>query len=60
MGCFDVDAVRMLVESANLEPRRTGEVVELGGLASYDRPQPKLSDYDALLRNWQPAKGVLQ
>ena len=60
MGCLDVDAVRLLVESANLEPRRTGEVVELGGLASYDRPQPKLSDYDALLRNWQPGKGVLQ
>jgi hypothetical protein len=60
MGCFDVDAVRMLVESANLEPRRTGEVVEFGRLASYDRPQPKLSDYDELLRNWQPAKGVLQ
>jgi len=60
MGCFDVGAVRLLVESANLEPRRTGEVVELGRLASYDRPQPKLGDYDELLRNWQPGKGVLQ
>ena len=60
MGCFDVGAVRLLVESANLEPRKSGEAVEIGCLIGYDRPRPKVSDYDALLRNWQPAKGVLQ
>lgn len=60
MGCFDVSAVRLLVESANLDARKNQELVEVGRLAGYDRPQPKLNDYDELLRNWQPAKGVLQ
>ena len=60
MGCFDVGAVRLLLESANLEERKTEEVMEIGRLAGYDRPRPKLNDYDELLRNWQPAKGVLQ
>jgi hypothetical protein len=52
--------VRLLLESANLEERKTEEVMEIGRLAGYDRPRPKLNDYDELLRNWQPAKGVLQ
>jgi transposase len=60
MGCFDVGAVRLLLESASLEARTPAEAVEIGRLRAYDRPQPKLSPYDELLRNWQPGKGVVQ
>jgi len=60
LGCFDAAAVRLLVEGANLQPQPPGERVEIGELRSYDRPQPVLTDYDELLRNWQPAKGGLQ
>jgi transposase len=60
MGCFDVGAVRLLLESASLEARTPAETVEIGGLRAYDRPQPNLSRYDELLRNWQPVKGVVQ
>ncbi len=59
LGCFDVGAVRLLVESTGSEPRKPGEAVEIGHLRGYDRPQPNLSDYDGLLR-WQPTKEVLQ
>lgn len=60
MGCFDVGAVRLLLESANVEARAPAEALEIGRLCAYDRPQPNLSTYDELLRNWQPAKGVVQ
>jgi len=60
MGCFDVAAVRLLLESTSLNAQTPAEVVEIGRLRAYDRPQPNLSKYDELLRNWQPAKGVMQ
>lgn len=60
MGCFDVGGVRLLLESANVEARAPAEALEIGRLCAYDRPQPNLSKYDELLRNWQPAKGVVQ
>jgi transposase len=60
LGCFDVGAIRLLLEGAKLQPQKLAETVQIGELRSYDRPQPSLTDYDELLRNWQPAKGVLQ
>jgi len=60
MGCFDVSAVRLLLESASSAARTPAEAVEIGGLRAYDRPQPNLRSYDELLRAWQPAKGVVQ
>jgi Mu transposase-like protein len=60
LGCFDVGAIRLLLEGAKLQPQKLAETVPIGELRSYDRPQPSLTDYDELLRNWQPAKGVLQ
>ena len=60
MGCFDVGAVRLLLESASLTAPTPAEAVEIGGLRAYDRPQPNLSTYDELLRAWQPTKGVVQ
>jgi transposase len=49
LGCFDVGAVRLLLHT---EPPKTREVLEIGVLSRYDRPQPHLDDYDQLLRNW--------
>lgn len=60
MGCFDVSAVRLLLESVPREAQRVAGAMEIGHLRGYDRPQPNLTAYDELLRNWQPAKGVVQ
>jgi hypothetical protein len=40
LGCFDVGAVRLLLERAKLQPRKVAETVEIRGLRSYDRPLP--------------------
>jgi hypothetical protein len=58
LGCFDVGAVRLLLH-ADREPGKSPEPVEIGALSCYDRPQPKVSEYDQLLRNW-PGGEVLQ
>ena len=58
MSCFDVDAVRLLLDAEGLR-RREPEAVEIGALRCYDRPQPTTRNYDQLLRNY-PATGVVQ
>jgi transposase len=50
-GCFDVSAVRLLLNTARGEKRSAPEPVEIGALASYDRPMPSLSNYDLLLHH---------
>jgi len=56
LGCFDVGAVRLLLHS---ESPKTQESLEIGALSCYDRPQPRLDEYDQLLRNW-PGGKVMQ
>lgn len=58
MGCFDVDAVRLLLD-AERTGRREPEPVEIGALRSYDRPQLTTKNYDQLLRNYS-GTGVIQ
>jgi hypothetical protein len=58
MSCFDVDAVRLLLDAERLG-RREAEAVEIGALRCYDRPQPTTRNYDQLLRNC-PVTGVVQ
>jgi hypothetical protein len=58
MSCFDVDAVRLLLDAEGLG-RRAAEPVEIGALRCYDRPQPSTRNYDQLLRNY-PVTGVVQ
>jgi hypothetical protein len=58
MGCFDVEAVRLLLD-AERTGRREPEAVEIGALRSYDRPQPTTKNYDQLLRNYS-GTGVIQ
>jgi hypothetical protein len=58
MSCFDVHAVRLLLDAEGLG-RREPEPVEIGALRCYDRPQPTTTNYDQLLRNY-PVTGVVQ
>jgi hypothetical protein len=58
MGCFDVQAVRLLLD-AERTGKREAEPVEIGALRSYDRPQPTTRNYDQLLRNY-PVTEVIQ
>ncbi|MGO9374905.1 MAG: IS21 family transposase [Syntrophobacteraceae bacterium] len=51
LGCFDVGAVRLLLH-ADPESGKSPEPVEIGALSCYDRPQPKVCEYDQLLLNW--------
>lgn len=57
LGCSDVGAVRLLLPN-RAEKRKPLEVVEIGALSSYDRPQPTTANYDQLLR--MPVGGVIQ
>lgn len=59
MGCWDVSAVLLMLNSGQEEKRRSGEAVEIGALSRYDRPQPTTENYDQLLRKW-PETGVVQ
>ncbi len=45
LGCFDVGAVRLLLNAQGREPARVPEVVQIGALSSYDRPQPQVDEY---------------
>ena len=58
LGCFDGNAVRLLLDAKRLG-KRTSEPVEIGTLCCYDRPQPTTRNYDQLLRNY-PMTGVIQ
>ena len=59
LGCFDVGAVRLLIDAQSRGARRSAEPVEIGALSGYDRPQPKVDEYDQLLLNWSGGE-VLQ
>ena len=48
LGASDVAAVRCLLIEAGLHKAPPG-LVDVGGLARYDRPMPTVADYDALL-----------
>ena len=58
-GCMDPSAVMLLLNGHNGELRPSPEPVDIGGLSRYDRPQPTLTDYDQLLRQW-PETEVVQ
>jgi len=48
LGCTDAAAVRHLLTTGELARPRT-ELLDLGGLARYERPLPQMNDYDQLL-----------
>lgn len=50
LGCFDVNAVRLLLHPG-CESAVCPEAVEIGALSCYDRPKPHLGEYDQLLCN---------
>jgi transposase len=52
LGCYDVGAVRLLLGASNNGEQKTYEQVEIGALSLYDRPQPRMNDYDQLLQDW--------
>jgi hypothetical protein len=58
IGCSDVSAVLLLLNTNQAEGRRPAEAVEIGALSRYDRPQPTTENYDQLLRKW-PETGVI-
>lgn len=51
MNCFDVEAVRLLLDGGRNGKREPCEAVEVGALRGYDRPQPTTRNYDQLLGN---------
>lgn len=59
MGCSDVSAVLLLLHANPAERRGSAEVVEIGALSRYDRPQPTIENYDRLLQKW-PDTGMIQ
>jgi hypothetical protein len=50
-GVSDAAAIRYLLELERLEKRGPAELLEVGWLARYERPQPTLYEYDGLLRS---------
>jgi hypothetical protein len=53
LGCSDVAAVRYLLSVAGLDEKTPASLpVYLGALNRYDRPQPRLEDYDQLCPRW--------
>lgn len=59
LGCFDVSAVRLLLENDRYGAPSADYQVEIGMLSRYDRPQPMVSEYDRLLCEW-PGTEVMQ
>lgn len=59
MNCFDVEAVRLLLDAEGNSKREPREAVEVGALRVYDRPQPTTRNYDQLLGNYSVSE-VLQ
>jgi hypothetical protein len=51
--------VRYLLNGTDQEQRPAAEVVDIGVLSRYDRPQPSLEDYERLRPNW-PVTEVIQ
>ncbi len=52
LGCSDVGAVRYLLSVNGLEPPPPAVPIAVGALDRYDRPQPRLEDYDRLRPTW--------
>lgn len=59
LGCSDVGAVRLLLQVESCGAPKVAEAVEIGALSCFDRPLPKVNEYDQLLRNWSGGE-VLQ
>ena len=59
MNCFDVEAVRLLLDAERNKKRELREAVEVGALRMYDRPQPTTRNYDQLLGSYS-VREVLQ
>jgi transposase len=57
-GCSNVGSVRYLLNDSNLERRPAAEVLEIGVLSRYDRPQPSLEEYERLRPNWAAAEVI--
>ena len=59
MNCFDVEAVRLLLDAERNRKREPREAIEVGALLVCDRPQPSTRNYDQLLENYSGSE-VLQ
>jgi len=59
LSCFDVEAVRLLLDAERNGKREPREAVEVGALRVYDRPQPTTRNYDQLLGSYSVSE-VLQ
>jgi hypothetical protein len=49
LGGSDVAVIRYLLERERAGPRAPAATLEVGWLEQYERPLPKLQDYDRLL-----------
>jgi hypothetical protein len=58
LGCSDKAAVQYLLTEEKLEKKKP-EVIEVGALLAYERPQPTMAAYDQLLLN-VPVAEVIQ
>lgn len=58
LSCFDVEAVRLLLDAERIGKRDRCAAVEIGPLRAYDRPQPTTSNYDQLLGNDPVVEGI--
>jgi hypothetical protein len=54
-----VGAVRYLLTIQDWKESPAREAMNIGALQRYDRPQPRLADYDQLQPNW-PLAEVIQ
>ena len=59
LSCFDVEAVRLLLDAEGNGKREPREAVEVGALRVYARPQTITRNYDQLLGNYS-VREVLQ
>jgi hypothetical protein len=59
LSCFDVEAVRLPLDAEGNGKREPREVIEVGALRVYDRPQTITRNYDRLLGNYS-VREVLQ
>ena len=57
MSCFDVEAVRLLLDAERNGKRSRARRSRSGLCAVYDRPQPTTRNYDQLLRNYSGKRG---
>jgi hypothetical protein len=58
LSCFDVEAVRLLLNAARVGKREAREAVEIGALQVYDRPQPTTRNYDQLLKSYSVSEVI--